>query len=101
MAHREIIADGDVQRLQVFVKHVVHIGKACVRTLILGKVAHDNAPQPAEDAPDVQQVKHAVDFGNGSHILLLIVGVTQRDLSLIVEAEHAEDERDDVQLHHD
>ena len=34
MAYREIIANGNVLVLQVFVKHVVHVGEAAVGTLV-------------------------------------------------------------------
>ena len=62
MAHWKVVANGNIVVLQVFVEHVIHVGKTVFRTLILGEMSHDDALQLLEDAANFKLMKHAVDL---------------------------------------
>ena len=64
MTDGEVVADGNVIVLQVFVEHVVHIGKVTIWTLVLREMAHDDAFQFWKDTSDFHLVEHAVDLGH-------------------------------------
>ena len=62
MTYGEVVADGDVIVLQVFMEHVIHIGEVVLRTLVLGKMPHDDTFQLRKDASYFKQMEHTVDL---------------------------------------
>ena len=64
MTHREIVADGDRQLLQILMEHLVHIGKIVLWTLVFGEMSDDDSLELGEDAPNFQLMEHPVNLGH-------------------------------------
>ena len=80
MAYGEIVADRDVVMLQIFVEHVVHIGKTIVRTLVLGEMSHNDAFQLRQNASDFKLVEHPV------HLRHSLAGILDKEYQSLVGA---------------
>ena len=60
MAYGEVVANGDVPMLQIFVEHRVHIVEAILWVLVFVELAHDDGADVTLQASHLDVMEHTI-----------------------------------------
>ena len=64
VANREVVANGNVVVLQVFMEHIVHVSKPAIWMFVFSELSNNNTSDMGHQPTQLDIMQHAVNLRN-------------------------------------